>query len=54
MRAPFYAVEDRVRRGKLAPVLESTWVRAEIHLVYPLAEQPRTRAFIACALTSVR
>lgn len=52
VRAPFYAVEDRVRRGRLAPVLESTWVRAEIHLVYPLAAPPRTRAFVACALAA--
>jgi hypothetical protein len=34
-------------------VLESTWVRAEIHLVYPLAAPPRTRAFIECALEAL-
>ncbi|MDP1826583.1 MAG: LysR family transcriptional regulator [Archangium sp.] len=50
VRAPAYAVADLLRRGKVVPVLESTWVSAQIHLVFPLDAPPRTRAFIDCAL----
>jgi DNA-binding transcriptional LysR family regulator len=50
IRAPAYAVEEQVSRGRLVPVLESTWLRTEIHLVYPLGAPPRTRAFVECAL----
>jgi DNA-binding transcriptional LysR family regulator len=49
-RAPAYAMRELLRRGKVVPVLESTWVRAEIHLVYPLSAPPRTRAFIDSAM----
>lgn len=52
VRSPTYVVAEQVRRGRLVPVLESAWVRSEVHLVYALGAPPRTRAFVELALAA--
>lgn len=45
-RAPTYVVARQLARKSLVPVLESGWIRSDVHLVYPLGPPPRTRAFV--------
>jgi DNA-binding transcriptional LysR family regulator len=52
VRTPTYVVQRQVKRGQLVPVLESWWIRSEVHLVYPLGPPPRTRAFVELAVAA--
>lgn len=39
-----------VRDGRLVPVLEAAWLKAELHLVYRLKPQEKVKAFVAACL----
>jgi DNA-binding transcriptional LysR family regulator len=50
MRAPLHVVRQQLKRRLLVPVLESTWIRGDVFLVFPLNPPPRTRAFVDLAV----
>ena len=49
-RLPVKLAADAVRDGRLQPVLEPAWIKAELQLVYRLKPPERVKAFVAACL----